>query len=197
VVGLTLSPKITSLAKTPFEIPLFHSYMPWAIGASAIALIGGVAGIWAARKRNVELAVVLIGAAGFLCSQSLMLGHEQFGRYIAGVDYVPVLAAELTPDTPIYSVGRYEQALPFYLRRTIILVEHADEMEFGVTQEPHLWIPTLGAFLEKWNVDRANGKKAMAILRPDIFESLQHQGVPMRILVQDPRRVIVMNDASK
>jgi hypothetical protein len=37
-------------------------------------------------------------------------------------------AGRAQPETPIYLVGRYEQALTFYLRRTMTLVQHADEM---------------------------------------------------------------------
>ncbi|RJG06320.1 glycosyltransferase family 39 protein [Noviherbaspirillum cavernae] len=195
-IGLALASKVPALAKNPFEIPLFQSYIPWVFAAAAIGLIGGLTGIWLARRQK-EWAIVVIGAAGFAYSQMLMFGHEQFGRYSAGVNYVPAIAAELTPDTPIYAVGRYQQALPFYLSRTMILVEHPDEMLFGVTQEPHLWLPTRDAFLSKWKTDHANGKKAIAIIRPDIFKSFQEQGVPMRVIAQDPRRVVVTNEAGK
>jgi hypothetical protein len=99
--------------------------------------------------------------------------------------------AELTPTMPLYAVGRYEQALPFYLRHTTILVEHPDEMEFGLGLEPRLWIPKRADFVHQWLDDQAQGVTAMAILRPDIFTDLTSQGVPMRVISQDPRRVIV------
>ena len=36
--------------------------------------------------------------------------------------------------------------------------------------------------------------KTIAIMRNDIYSSLQKRGVPMRVIAQDPRRVIVAND---
>jgi hypothetical protein len=41
---------------------------------------------------------------------------------------------------------------------------------------------------------RAAGRKALAIVHPDAFAELQKQGVPMRVISRDPRRVIVAND---
>ena len=123
-----------------------------------------------------------------------MLGHEPLGRYKAGLDHVARMAAELTPDTPIFAVNIYEQSIPFYLRHTLTLVAYADEMQFGVDQEPQLWIPKREDFVHRWNELRTEGKKALAIVHPDAYAELQKEGVPMRVISRDPRRVIVAND---
>ena len=120
-----------------------------------------------------------------------MLGHEPWGRYIAGTEHLSAIQAELTPTMPLYAVGQYEQALPFYLHHTTILVEHPDEMEFGLQYEPQLWIPKRDDFVAQWLNDQATGGTAMAIIRPDIYNSFVKQGIPMRVITQDPRRVIV------
>jgi hypothetical protein len=90
-------------------------------------------------------------------------------------------------------VGKYEQALPFYLRRTMTMVQHMDELEFGIGQQPELWIPTIDAFVVKWTADHAAGKKDIAIIRPENYRELEQRGVPMRVIGQDPRRVVVTN----
>jgi hypothetical protein len=90
-------------------------------------------------------------------------------------------------------VGKYEQALPFYLRRTMTMVQHMDELEFGIGQQPQLWIPTIDAFVVKWTADHAAGKKDIAIIRPENYRELEQRGVPMRVIGQDPRRVVVTN----
>jgi 4-amino-4-deoxy-L-arabinose transferase-like glycosyltransferase len=195
-VGLFFVSWIPRLAKSAYEAPLYQAYTPWVAGAAILALAGSVLVMWLARRQK-DWAIVALAATGFLSGQAIMLGHEPLGRYAAGLLHVPAIEAELTPQTPIYSVGRYEQALPFYLRRTVILVEYADEMTFGLEQEPHLWIPQRDAFIAKWRADHASGKKAVAILRPDIFTDLQKKGVPMRVIARDPRRIIVANDADK
>jgi hypothetical protein len=137
--------------------------------------------------------VAVLAGGGFLSGQILMLGHDALGRYAAGVQHLAAIRAELGQATPIYAVGRYEHVLPFYLQRTLILVEHPDEMEFGLQQEPERWIPTLPAFLAKWQAQTANGEKAIAILRPDLFPQFQTLQVPMRVIAQDARRIVVTN----
>jgi 4-amino-4-deoxy-L-arabinose transferase-like glycosyltransferase len=191
-IGLFFVPKIATMTKVPFELPLYAAYMPWVEAAAICALVGSVLAMWLANRHK-QWALVVLASTGFFSTQILMLGHEPLGRHAAGIMHVPAVLAELTPDIPIYSVGRYEQALPFYLQRTTILVEHADEMAFGLTQEPHLWIPELATFITTWNADHVAGKKSIAIIRPAIFKELQAQGLPMRILGEDPRRVIVTN----
>jgi 4-amino-4-deoxy-L-arabinose transferase-like glycosyltransferase len=193
VAGLAFANRIPALAHGAYEVPLYQSYVPWVIAGAALAAAGGIGATLLARRQR-ELAIVVLAASGFLSTQILMLGHEPLGRYKAGLDHVPAIAAELTPQTPIYAVNLYEQSLPFYLRHTTILVEHADEMEFGIKQEPQLWLPTLDAFVTVWNDEHAHGKKAIAILQPAVYPELQKRGLPMRIIAKDPRRIIVTND---
>jgi 4-amino-4-deoxy-L-arabinose transferase-like glycosyltransferase len=195
-VGLFLVSRIPAMAKTSYDIPLYQAYMPWATAAAILALAGGVIAVWLARRHR-DWALLALAVTGFLSSQAIMLGHEPIGRYAAGAALVPAIEAELGPQTPIYAVGRYEQVLPFYLRRTLILVEEPDEMKFGLEQEPHLWLPQRETFVANWRVDHAAGRKSVAILRHDIFNELQNAGVPMRVIAQDPRRIVVTNDTNQ
>jgi 4-amino-4-deoxy-L-arabinose transferase-like glycosyltransferase len=185
--------RMPQLSDGSFEQPLYQAYLPWVIAGCVIAIVAGILAALLAR-RSVQTAVVILAAGGFLCSQALMLGHEPLGRYKAGTAHVPAIAAELTRETPIYAVEIYEQSLPFYLRHTLTLVAFADEMEFGVKQEPQLWLPTREAFYTQWRKLTAEGRKAMAIVQPSVFPELQRQGLAMRIIGQDPRRIIVTND---
>ena len=67
------------------------------------------------------------------------------------------------------------------------MVESPDELEFGVNQEPQLWLPTLEAFIARWNEDVA----AYALMVPEQYVELQKQGLPMLEVGRDSRRVIV------
>lgn len=192
-IGTAFIPRVPSLAKDAYSLPLVTAHVPWIYAATIIAFIGAVLAIRYARSRK-DLAMVCLAAGAFLGGQLLMLGHDPQGRYSAGIDHVPALQAELTPATPVYLVGRYEQVLPFYLGRTMTLVSHADEMAFGLQQEPWLWLPTVDAFVVRWTADHAAGRKDLAIMTPAIYRELQQHGVPMRLIGQDPRRVIVAND---
>lgn len=184
--------KMPHLTNVPFEMPIYASYAYWIAAAAGLSLVGSLLAAWMAHRQK-EWAIVILAISGFLCGQFLLLGHEPFGRYAAGVNHVAAIKSEMTPQTTLYSVGRYEQVLPFYLQRTLTLVNFEDEMGFGLQQEPQLWIPSIDAFIVKWTADHDNGQKDIAILRNDVFVSMQKRGVPMRVIGQDPRRIIVTN----
>jgi hypothetical protein len=47
----------------------------------------------------------------------------------------------------------------------------------------------MAAFRERW----LNGPRALAVMRPDIYQQLKQQGLPMVEVGSDPRRVVVAN----
>lgn len=194
LIGLTLTPKAASLGTLAFEIPLYQAYAPWIAAAALLTLLGGIASWYLAGKSGAgkDWAIIVLAVSGFVAGQIAFLGHDSFGKYSAGIAYVPAIQAELVkPDTPIYAVGRYEQALPFYLQRTVTLVEFPDEMQFGLEQQPELWIPMRQNFIVKWNTHVAKKEHAVAILRTDVYQDLLQKQVPMRVIAEDPKRVIV------
>lgn len=191
-IGLAFVHRIPNSTHEAYLAALLVRHLPWIYAALALIIAGAVAAA-AVTRRNKDMAIVLLAMSAFLAGQLVMLGHEPQGRYSAGVDHLPAIRAELTPETQLYLVGRYEQALPFYLQRTMTLVAHTDEMEFGLEQEPQLWIPTIEAFADKWKADNAAGKKEIAIVNPDLYPRLQALGLTMRVIGSDPRRIIVSN----
>ncbi|MES2072390.1 MAG: glycosyltransferase family 39 protein [Pseudomonadota bacterium] len=184
--------KLAAMKAPPIELALNQAYLPWLTAACLLIAAGGLLAFALAAKRR-DWAVISLAVAGFMAGQTLMLGYEPWGYYRAGLLHLKAIQAELKPDTPLYSVGQYEQCLPFYLGRTLTLVEFPDELAFGLEQEPNLWIPKRSDFIQKWRADSASGKFAIAILRVDIYEDMLKQAVPMRVIGQDPRRVIVAN----
>ena len=67
------------------------------------------------------------------------------------------------------------------------MVQSPDELEFGVHQEPGLWLATLDAFITRWREDST----AYALMVPEQYIELQKQGLPMQEVGRDSRRVIV------
>lgn len=171
------------------ELSLIKAYQPWIIAASSLAVAGSLYALWLRQHAARQRAVLVLALAGFGCSMLLLAGSESHGRYRAGMTVLPAMQAELSPDMPLYAVGMYDQTLPFYLRHTLILVEHKDELEFGLSQEPHLWLPTVDAFIEHWQ----NGPAAMAIMPPAKWREMQKRNIYMRLLAEDARRVAVSN----
>src|SRR5205085_12016788 len=100
------------------------------------------------------------------------------------------IAAQYGPlrsDVPFYVIKMYDQTLPYYLRRTVIQVEHPDEMAMGLVSEPQKAIDTVDDWKRRWNDD----VQAYAMMTPEDQRQLEQEGVPMRELARDPRRVIV------
>ena len=93
----------------------------------------------------------------------------------------------VTAGTRLYSVGHYDQTLPFYLGRTMTLVSYVDEFETGQKAEPACCI----ARLEDLGPDWLRPGEALAIMQPGSFEKLKALGLPMQVLHDDPRRVLV------
>jgi len=117
-------------------------------------------------------------------------GHEVFGRQSSGVLLAPAIKSELArlpADTPFYSVGVLDHTLPFYVEHTTIMVASADELAFGVSVEPHKWVPSYDAFVQRWNSDA----HALALMPPKTYLRFADQGLPMRVVARDNRRVVV------
>jgi 4-amino-4-deoxy-L-arabinose transferase-like glycosyltransferase len=189
VAALSLGHRIGEFSSDAFAKPLYEASIPWIYAAAILMILGGGVAIWFAQRQQ-DIAVIALAVAGLIGAQSLFLGVNTWGKYNAGIHYVDAINAELPPDAPIYAVGRYEQSLPFYLQRTLILVEHADEMSFGLSIEPHLWIPNRNDFVVKWKERVAQQQPGIMIMNPQVYADFVAQGVPMRVLSQDPKRVI-------
>ena len=172
----------------PDEIEAFAEYTYWVI-AALIALVTFSLLAFFQRKRNGLASISSFASGFFLCALIAGTGHETLGRAVSGIDLVTQVKAGggIPQDVNIYSVRTLDHTVPFYLGRTMIMVEFADELAFGIKQEPHLWLPTLDAFIERWREDQA----AYALMAPEQFVELQKMNVPMQEVARDSRRVIV------
>lgn len=198
LAGLAATPFISRIAtRHPAEVAQLHAYQPWVVGAALAAAIGGLLALWYvrndARKPRRDLMVLTMACAGFLATHLILAGFESYGRVRAGIDLLPKIQAELKPDTKIYSISTYEQSLTFYLRRTVILVDYWDEFTFGLQQQPELSIPTIDAFLVQWQRDADNGVRDIGIIEHDTYEALKKRGIPMRVVAEDTRRLVIAN----
>jgi hypothetical protein len=133
--------------------------------------------------------VVAYALTVFFAATLLIRGHEVFGRASSGADLVPAIEAVAGPSVPIYSVRLLDHTLPFYLRRTMIMVEAPDELAFGVAREPAKWLPTIAAFEARWR----SGAPAVAVMAHDTYDRLRADGLTMVPVASDARRVVVAN----
>ncbi|WP_374516782.1 glycosyltransferase family 39 protein [Undibacterium squillarum] len=186
--------KLPSLiaGKPDYEVPLYQGYAVWLQSAGVIFLAGAIGGWILLKRQQKDWSLLALGLSGFIAGQVAFLGHNDFGKYIAGTAHLPAMREVLkTPGSHFYGVGRYEQAMPFYLERTMTLVEFPDEMQFGLSIEPQLWIPELEEFVRRWQAHVQNNEAAVAVVRRDIYDEFQKRGLPMRVIGDDPKRMII------
>ena len=170
----------------PDEYLAYAQYTQWIIAALAVLVIFGLLANWLSKPNG--LASIGSFAGGFfLCAMIAGTGHETLGRAVSGIDLVEQVKGSIPEKVNFYSVRILDHTVPFYLGRTMIMVEFPDELEFGVQQEPELWLPTLDAFIARWQEDQT----AYALMVPELYTELQKQGLPMQEVARDSRRVIV------
>ena len=187
LAGLAAVPYTANLASASIPAELYRSQMPW-LYAAAITLFAGIAAAMLCGWRgNVPRAVVVCAFAGLCTTQLLVTSEDSLSPAHSTYHLAQKLQPYLKPDVPFYSVGGYEQTLPFYIKRTVTLVDYQDEMAYGLAQEPRLWVPDLATFERLWR----NHAYALAVMGPEMFEQLQRTQLPMQLIARDTERVFV------
>ncbi|AIO31352.1 glycosyltransferase family 39 protein [Burkholderia pseudomultivorans] len=175
-------------ARTPNA--LYRAFQVWLYAGLAVAAALTLAAAWLNRRAGAAAAITMFGAAWLAFGTIGGTGHDEFGRYSSGALIAPAVRAELAklpPDTPFYSIEMLDHTFPFYVGHTTIMVQRQDELAFGISVEPNKWIPTVDEWIARWKQDT----HALAIMAPGQYDTLVRQGVPMRVIARDNRRVIV------
>jgi 4-amino-4-deoxy-L-arabinose transferase-like glycosyltransferase len=187
LAGVIASPFVVNYDNEKIPVALFALFGKWLLAGTLTMFAACCLAILFARRERLAAAIVTLGTGGLLLVQLVMTGHESLSPSFSTSHLAGTIRPLLDADTPFYSVRTYEQTLPFYIKRTVTLVDYRDELDFGLQQEPELEIPTIEEFEARWRIDR----KALAIMGPDIYRELTGRGLPMRLLAEDARRVIV------
>ena len=189
IAALALVPQVIKLASDAVPVALYNDYRPWLMTAAALWLVANIVGIYLSYRNQVLSAVLVFAAGGLIAGQLTLTGHDALSPASSAYHLVQKIQPQLRPDAPFYSVGVYEQTLPFYIKRSVTLVAYEDEMAFGIKQEPSKQIPEMATFEKLWRSEPF----AMAIMTPDTFRDLAAKHLPMREIARDTRRVIVTN----
>jgi 4-amino-4-deoxy-L-arabinose transferase-like glycosyltransferase len=161
-------------------------FLPLKEPLAIVAALTGLAGalVLLQAKRDLTRSVVFLSASWSLSWLVLMRAASAVAPIYSGA----ALAAGIPPgDAPVYSVGTYDQALPFYLNRRVKLVHFRGELDYGLKRDPGAEIDDLSQFLKEW----AGEPQAFAIMEKTMFEQLLKQGAPMRVVVRANERVLV------
>ncbi|MDQ6639997.1 MAG: 4-amino-4-deoxy-L-arabinose transferase, partial [Pseudomonadota bacterium] len=181
-------PLVARLGSPTAPNALYRAFVPW-LGAACVLALAGMLVAWRLRSSDPGRSIVVYALTFFLAETVALRGHEVFGRIGSGADLVARIEAVAEPGLPIYSVRVLDHTLPFYLRRTMVIVEEPGELEFGTRQEPDKWLPTLDLFERRW----MSGAHALALMSPQTYELLRQHHLPMTSVAADQRRVVVAN----
>jgi 4-amino-4-deoxy-L-arabinose transferase-like glycosyltransferase len=187
-IAAWLAPSFRDFSSDNTPAEMIHAYAAWVRAATLIGLAGFAAAWWFSRRQQAFNALLVTAVAGTLGTSLLLCGHNSLARSNSSYHLAQAIKDLAPPEVPFYSIKTYDQTLPFYLQRTFILVHYRDELDLGLKAEPHKAIDTLEAFRVRWNQDR----RALAILRPDDYDSLLKDNfIPMRVIARDTRRVVI------
>ena len=187
VALMLLAPQAVRFASDEVPLSLYQAYVPWlVVGAGALAAGATLASFLAWRGRTM-LATITLAAGALAGGQMALTGHDSLAPASSSYFLVQQIREHVKPDIPFYSVGMYEQTLPFYIKRTVTLVEVRGELSFGIDQEKQKFIPDYVEFSRRW---RAHSE-ALAIMHPNTLEYFRAHGLPYEIIGRDTRRAVV------
>jgi 4-amino-4-deoxy-L-arabinose transferase-like glycosyltransferase len=179
-------------ARTPRS--LLDALGPWLWLALGVASVGYVIA-WLLLRRGTDrgrsAGIVMLSIATMLTMQAVYTGSDVFRATRSASTLVTTLEnasnPPYDPGAPFFQVRMYDQTLPYYLRRTTTLVEYRDELGPGLDVEPALAIPREADWFDRWRAL----SQGYALMARDTYEEFVDAGIPMRVVADDSRRVLV------
>jgi hypothetical protein len=162
-------------------------------GTSALLALGALACGFYVLRRRPRAALAGLCSAWFLASATILVAADAAAGLFSAKDSALELRLAGAADpadplgVPIFAVQTYPQSLPFYLRRSMILVDYRGELDFGLAENPQRGIPTLQQFAEVWQTLSAG----FAVMPPSTRDKLSALGVPMREIARFPEQVVI------
>lgn len=163
-------------------------FLPLARPLGHIAVVLAVSGafVLVQRGRDLTRAVAFLGVGWCLAWLLLVRAAAATAPVYSGAGLAAALS-QPERSAPMYSVGTYDQTLPFYLRRTVKLVAYRGELDYGLQHDPSAEIPGVAQFLQEWSAQST----AFAVMERTMFDDLTSRGMPMREISRDLHRVLV------
>lgn len=165
--------------------------LPVVYAATASLLIGGLLALFLLRRAQALWAVVALVTSSFAFWMFSFVFLHAVDTAFSSERLIESLADDTKPfdvDHPFYSIGQFDHSLPFYLGRTVTLVDHTGELKTGLRAEPGKAIDTVAEFMAIW---RQSNEQAYAVMRPRQYEDLVRAELPMKVVTRDRRLVVV------
>jgi len=158
---------------------------PTATAFFIVAISAATAAVWVV-KRSLHTTVIILGCGTIVGYSVLICGADALSNTRSAKALAEQLKPQITARSKLYSYYDYEQTLPFYLERTMTLVNYRGELDFGLTQEPHLWVADSDAFAQAWAYDA----HPIVIISPERYKTLREK-LPMIVIAQQANLLAV------
>lgn len=166
----------------------YRAMAMWLLTGGLVAALMTGAALWMATKGRRTPTVTLIAASSLTFLVCAMFGYQAYAPTRSSYTMVQSLRPKLRADTAVFSVNTYDQTFPFYLDRTVTLVDYADEFALGQRQEPEKSVPTLAEFAQRWQRER----HAVALMSHESYaRAIGEFALPMQVVARTPRRILV------
>ncbi len=115
-----------------------------------------------------------------------------YDRIMSARDLAAAIREHSLPGDVLAQYREYDQGLPFYLKRRIVLVDWVGELEFGANREDQSdWFLSAEGFLERYWVSE---DRVLLILREGTStEFLETGGVTPVVIAGAPGKIVVTN----
>ena len=182
-------PLVGFFASPETPLPVMREFALYlAAGGAGFLLCAALA--WLSLSKERTLLAVMLLTAGSLWGVSVgIAGHDAFGRLKSSKALVEQIRPYVHQDTSIFTIhSAYDQTFPFYLRRTVTQVDYQDEFAFGQNAEPDKASLTMDEFVAHWKTSR----DPLAMMDRRVFSAFNDQGLAMKIVYEDSRRLVVI-----
>jgi len=173
-------------ARDAWSRTMYVAAQPWAVAAALTLLLASLIVPLLFWRGHRWMAAVAVCVTTMVLVSFIEDAYEELSPRQSSRDVAERTRPLLQPGTRLYSVEHYEQTYPFYIARTVRLVNYGDEFEEGLKSEP-----ALGLGIEEFAADWQRPGDALAIMHPDSYRRMQSRALPMQVLHDDPRRVLV------
>jgi 4-amino-4-deoxy-L-arabinose transferase-like glycosyltransferase len=166
---------------------LLDAITPGIVAMVLVLALSGAVALWSARRGNASTPLIQV-ACGWFVAGAFLIGWSAAaaGPLYSAEGMARKLAKRDPAPTHIYNVAYYEQTLPFYLRRTVELVDFRGELDFGLRLEPSRAL-SLEDFDRRWRAEPG----ACAIMPRQQYQAYLTGGLPMTTVELDPRYALV------
>jgi 4-amino-4-deoxy-L-arabinose transferase-like glycosyltransferase len=173
-------------ARTPAA--LFTAFRPWLIGSGLLLLLGATLA-WRSDLRQPR-ALAAVGLSVLLALLLPTWGYQAMAATRSCRELAAAIRNQAPRNSEIFAVetSDFPHSLPFYLGKTMTMVGYKGEMEMGIDSEPGRWLASAPEFAARWQEAAA----PVAIMDRGGFARYQQLGVPMRIIFENPRRIVVV-----